>query len=182
MTQNILKICLVAIAATALMGCVRIPPEAITLNQKVSSGIEAMRENSEAVIVAWRDTALTISDERFDEVYDAVETRYRDRRNIPPGTALSSDQVRDVAALVSLVRDEVRSKIYDYVDEMIKTNNKNAEDVISANDGVTDLLISAQSVIDSRTAVVNELKSLSPVTTDVLDFLNQTQADILNAL
>ena len=95
-------------AVLLLTGCVNIPPESITVNERVSAGVVTMEENTNLVINAWRETAVALLEEQFDAIYDAAEEKYRGKKNISSGQALNDGQVRDVAVLVMLASFPMR--------------------------------------------------------------------------
>lgn len=171
-----------ALAVLMVAGCVNIPPESITVNRKVSDGISVMEQNTTLVIDAWRDMAIALLEWQFDDIYDQAEAKYRSRKSIPANQALTGEQERDVAAFVVLVNQEVRNSIEEQVAAMKKVTRQNANALGSANDSITKLLESAQSVISGRHGLIGDLGQLSPVIAGVSDFVEKAKQTALDNL
>ena len=169
-------------AVLLLSGCVNIPPESITVNEKVSAGVVTMEENTNLVINAWRETAVALLEEQFDDIYDAAEEKYRSKKNIASGQGLNDDQVRDVAVFVMLVNEQVRGKIDKQVADMRRVSQRNAAAIKGANDSITNVLQSAQAVISGREAAIKDVTDLLPIPADVTDFISNAKKVALDAL
>lgn len=163
-------------------GCVNIPPESITVNAKISAGITVMQENTNLVIDGWRDTAMELLKAESDLIYKQVEVIYLKKGNIPKGQALNTKQIRDVAGMQSLVYLQMSDKINEKVDEMKRVAQANATALRRANNSITGLLESAQAVISRRQALIKDFSTLSPIITNVVDFINNAKKTVLDAL
>ena len=166
-------------AVLLLTGCVSIPPESITVNEKISAGVVTMEENTNLVIDAWRETAVALLEEKFDAIYDDVEERYRSKRGIPSvsvgGPDLNADQARDVAVFVMLVNERVRGAIDEKAANMRLVSQQNAGTIKGANDSITNLLQSSQAVISGREATIKDVTDLLPIPADVTGIIDSAK-------
>ncbi len=136
-------------------GCVSIPKEAIELNKSVSTGVQTMYSNTENLIDSWEKLVRQELDEKFDEVYEECEARYRKKSNIDENNKLSSAQTREVAALVALAWSRAVTNIDQKVEALRKTNRRNRDQIRNTNDSITGLLESAESLISVQTNIVS---------------------------
>lgn len=158
--------------AAGLGGCANVPVESVAVNEQVTAGIGSMEENSYRLIDGWRETAIKVLENRFEDIYDQAEERYRQRRGIPTGRALTPDQARDVTGLVLLVNNRVQKRIDAKARELEETVQTNAQTLKATNDNITALLKSAQSVIGGREVLLREAGTIIPIPIDFAGFID----------
>ena len=155
MLENSKKVIRSLFFALLFAGCVSIPKEAIELNKSVSTGVQTMYSNTENLIDSWEKLVRQELDEKFDEVYEECETRYRRKFNIDENNKLSPTQTRQVAALVALAWSRAVTNIDQKVETLRETNRKNRDQIRNTNDSITGLLESAESFISVQTNIVS---------------------------
>lgn len=155
-----------------LGGCAKVPLESVAVNEQVTAGIGSMEANSYRLIDGWRLTAIQVLEERFDDIYDQAEKRYRQRKDLPADKALKPEQTRDVTGLVLLIYNRVHERINAKARELEKTVRENTETLKTTNAGITALLKSAQSVIGGREVLLKEASAITPIPTDFAGFID----------
>ena len=161
-------IILVAIAA----GCVHVPQAAIDVNKQVSIGITSISENGQEMINAWEETGYMVLDDRWSQVYRRAEVEYRKKKNLADSAVLNSQQQEDVAGLATLIRDDVRKKIHNEANKMRQIISANTKTTLEANNSITNLLISASSMISSQQTALKEVTKLIPIPPEIVKFVS----------
>lgn len=159
------------IPVVMLAGCAQVPQAAIDVSRQVSTGISSIGTNGLDTVAAWEETALALLDERWSQIYKKADAEFRKKRNIAANAALTPDQSEDVAALATLVRDEARKKITGKADEMRKIISGNTKTTLEANESVTQLLISANSVLSAQQSAAKQVAEQAKLPSDLNQFV-----------
>lgn len=154
-----------------LTACAQVPVAAIDLSRQVGQGISAIGANGQDAIAAWEEVALSLVDERWSQIYKKADNEYRKKYQIAAGATLNSTQTEDLAGLAALMRDEVRKKISTKAIEMRKVVSANTKATLEANDSVTNLLISANSVLTVQQAVAKQALDQAKLPTDINNYV-----------
>lgn len=168
--QSIVRFLLI-ISLGLLTACAQVPLAAIDVSRQVSTGISSIGTNGLDTVAAWEETALALLDERWSQIYKKADTEFRKKRQIAVGTALTPDQVEDVAGLAALVRDEARKKINGKANEMRKVISGNTKNTLEANESVTQLLVSANSVLTVQQAAAKQVAEQAKLPSDLSAFV-----------
>ena len=168
------KIALLITTIVILTGCATIPPQSIELNKAVSSGVVALKDNAIDMVNAWEKSAHLILDESWEKVYDKAESDYRSSKGLAAGATLSSDQLKDVAGLSAIYRDETRKIISDEAEAYRVIIRKNASETAAANDSITELLHEANRAIGKRQVVMDQVQGIMPIPSSITSFINTT--------
>ena len=164
----------VVLATVTLGGCTSVPQQAITANQQVSKGIAAIGDNGLAMVDAWEHSAYAMLDERWHKVYTKAEQSYRGKRQLADNDNLNSQQREDVAGLAALIRTQVRGSIHDEADRMRRTIHGNVQATLEANESITELLISANSVLSLQQSAIKEVGDLLPIPPTISTFIDKS--------
>lgn len=163
----------VALAAILfLSACAQIPQAAIDVNKQVSTGITAIGANGQEMVRAWEESGYKMLDERWTQVYKKAEASYRTKRKIAKDSSLTAQQQQDVAGLASLVRDKVRTKIRAEADKMRSIIASNTKTTLEANESITNLLVSANTVNTTRQSALKEVGKLVPIPPEITGFID----------
>jgi hypothetical protein len=146
----------------------KIPSESIALNQNVTTGIEALRQNALDIIKAWEEVANSTIDEKWSELYSRAEDMFWKKRTLAP-TGPTQEQLMEIAGLAGRIKDKLREVVRDKANEMRRTVMENAEATLKMNNGVTDLLSSARRVIETNEALLDTIKDMVPIPLDLLE-------------
>jgi len=168
--QRTLRLLLI-VPIAFLTACAQVPISAIDVSRQVSTGISSLGTNGQDAVAAWEEVALALLDERWSQIYKRADSEYRKKRQIAAGTALAADQVEEVAGLATLIRDDVRKKITGKANEMRKVITENAKTTLEANESVTRLLISANSVLSTQQAVAKQMTEHAKLPADLNTFV-----------
>ena len=178
MLENSRKVIRSLFFAFLFAGCVSIPKEAIELNKSVSTGVQTMYSNTENLIDSWEKLVRQELDEKFAEVYEKCETRYRKKFNIDENNKLSPTQTRQVAALVALAWSRAVTNIDQKVEALRETNRENRDQIRNTNDGITGLLESAESLISVQTNIVSGIARAANIALPIpQDFITSLLTD-----
>ncbi|MBK7955788.1 MAG: hypothetical protein IPK02_18650 [Candidatus Accumulibacter sp.] len=169
---------LLLVLSVLIAGCAQIPQAAIDVNRQVSSGISALGQNGQDLIAAWEETGYAILNDRWSQIYKNADTAYRTKKNIVIGTALTAQQQEEVAGMAVLVRDAVRTKIRDEASILRKTVSSNTAITLEANDSITALLISANSVLSGQQSALKQVVGLVPIPPAIGQFVTDAIAAI----
>lgn len=161
-----------------ITGCAQIPQAAIDVNRQVSAGISALGQNGQDLITAWEETGYAILDDRWSQIYRNADTTYRTKKTIAAGSALTAQQQEDVAGIAVLVRDAVRTKISAEASTLRKTVSSNTIITLEANDSITALLISANSVLSVQQSAIKQVVGLAPIPPAIGKFVTDAIASI----
>ena len=162
------------ILTVMLCACASIPSSSIELNKKVTSGIEAIRDNGLTMVEAWEKTGYKVLDQRWEKVHTKAKEDYKRIKDIGEGTALTPEQEKDVAGLAVIYRDKIKENIKHEADSLREIINKNASETIQANNSITNLLEEASRAIGKRQVVMSEIKNLVPIPASVTDFIDNS--------
>ena len=162
----------IALAASLVTGCARIPQAAIDVNIHISTGITVLGNNGQEMVNAWEESAYRMLDERWGKIYELAETKYRTKKSIAPATALSKKQLEDVAGIAVLARDDVRKKVHAEANSMRSIIAANTKTTLEANESITKLLVSANAVGTTRRAAIKQVGSLIPIPPAISDFID----------
>lgn len=148
---------LLAITVLWLSACAQVPTSAIDLNRQVSTGISSLGTNGQEAVAAWEEAALAFIDDRWKEIYKKADSEFRIKRKLADNIALNGDQAEEVAGLAALIRDEARKKIIGKANEMRKVISDNTKATLEANESVTRLLVSANSVLTAQESTTKQV-------------------------
>ena len=154
-----------------LTACAQVPISAIDVSRQVSTGISSLGTNGQDVVTAWEEVALAFLDERWSQIYKRADSEYRKKRQIATSAALTADQVEEVAGVATLIRDDARKNITAKANEMRKVISGNAKTALEANESVTQLLISANSVLTQQQAVAKQVAEQAKLPSDLNAFV-----------
>ncbi len=154
-----------------LTACAQVPLATIDVSRQVSTGITSIGTNGLDTVATWEETALALIDERWGQIYKKADNEFRKKRQIAVGTALTLDQTEDVAGLATLVRDEARKKITGKANEMRKVISDNTKTTLEANESVTRLLISTNSVLGVQQAAAKQVAEQAKLPSDLNKFI-----------
>ena len=154
-----------------LTACAQVPLSAIDVSRQVSTGISSLGNNGQDAVAAWEEVVLALLDERWSQIYKRADSEYRKKRQIAAGAALTADQVETVAGVATLIRDDARKKITGKANEMRKVISGNAKTTLEANESVTQLLISANSVLTTQQAVAKQVAEQAKLPADLNSFV-----------
>jgi hypothetical protein len=163
---------LLLIAAALLGACAQVPVAAIDVNRQVGVGITTLGSNGQDLVNAWEETAFAVIDERWSRMYGKAEADFRARRRIAADAPLTAQQQEDLAGLATLVRDQLRQKISARANEMRKvlaTNTRNTQD---ANESITQLLISANTVLTQQQSALKQVGEQLKIPGEVGKFMS----------
>jgi hypothetical protein len=163
--------CLLLIAAALLGACAQVPVAAIDVNRQVGVGIAALGGNGQDLVNAWEETAFAVIDERWNRIYGKAEADFRARRKIAADAPLSAQQQEDLAGLATLVRDQMRQKISTRAKEMRKVLATNTRSTQEANESITQLLISANTVLTQQQSALKQVGEQLRIPADVGKFM-----------
>lgn len=163
---------LLLLAPVALLtACAQVPISAIDANRQVGTGISSLSANGQDAVAAWEEVALALLDERWGQIYKRSDSEYRKKRQIAASSALTADQAEEVAGLATLIRDDARKKIIGKANEMRKVISGNTKTTLEANESVTQLLISANSVLTKQQTLVKQAVEHENLPTDLNTFV-----------
>lgn len=166
---------LVLVPVALVSACAQVPISAIDASRQVNTGISTLSSNGQDAVSAWEQAALALLDERWSQIYKRADIEYRKKRQINASEALKTDQAEQVAGLATLIRDDARKKIAGTANEMRKVILENSKVTLEANESVTQLLISANSVLTTQQTsakqVVEYGKLPADINTLVLSFI-----------
>lgn len=162
---------LMIIPLAVLSACAQVPLATIDVSRQVSTGIASIGTNGLDTVAAWEETALALLDERWSQIYKKADNEFRKKRQIAVGTALTPDQTEELAGLATLVRDEARRKISGKANEMRKVISENTKTTLEANESVTRLLISANSVLTVQQTAAKQVAEQAKLPSDLNAFV-----------
>ena len=150
-----------ALTLVLLVGCARIPLEAVELSQEVGNGINLQNENILLLISAWEKLGYDLVDTKWKEIYAESTSEYN-AQSQKTKDDLEREASKDVniGALASLIREELKEKIAEQAKSMRKTVEKNVQAIKAGNSSITHLLASANSVEQTRALVFNKVEGL----------------------
>jgi hypothetical protein len=154
-----------------LTACVQVPISAIDLSRQVNTGISSLGTNGQDAVAAWEEVALALLDERWSQIYKRADSEYRKKRQITASSTLTADQAEEVAGLAALIRDDARNKVTGKANEMRKVISGNTKTTLEANESVTQLLISANSVLTTQQTVAKQVVEHTKLPTDLNTFV-----------
>ncbi|WP_282131438.1 hypothetical protein [Pseudoalteromonas aliena] len=172
--MQIKNITLIASLFVAITGCSNIPQAAIDVNKQVSVGINALGENGVEMVKAWELSAYSMLDEKWSKVYAKANESYRSKKSIAQNAVLTAQQQEGVAGLSALIRDEVRSKINTKANSMKSIIMSNTKNTIAANESITNLLISANAIVNFQQSAVKEVGKIIPIPPAISTFINDS--------
>ena len=163
----------IAIIMSALLvtGCAQIPQAAIDVNKQVSTGITTLGDNGQEMINAWEETAYKMLDERWDKIYESAEKKFRTKKSIPTAR-LTKSQLKMVAEIAVLARDDIRTIIHSEANNMRATISSNTKTTLDANESITNLLVSANAVGIAHKTAIKQVSSLIPIPPAISGFID----------
>lgn len=160
--------CLLALGAIAvvIVGCARIPPEAVNVNDQVGQGITTLHQNNLDVINAWEKLGYYIVDERWNDIHDRAAAIYARRagdEEVRAELDAGTSKEAIIAGIATGIRDEVRARVRAEADKMRETVNHNMQESMKANESITRLLTSANQVAVARATVLERVGEFLPI-------------------
>lgn len=162
---------LLIVPVALLTACAQVPISAIDVSRQVGTGVSSLSTNGQDAVVAWEEVALALLDERWGHIYKRADSEYRIKRQIAASAALTADQSVEVAGLATLIRDDARKKITGKANEMRKVISANTKTTLEANESVTQLLISANSVLTTQQTLAKQAVEHAKLPTDLNTFV-----------
>jgi hypothetical protein len=142
--------------ACLFLGCASIPKNASILSASVNQGIERLELETEVIIKTLGDVERAILDEKWEDIYDKVEAKYRTEFNIPARQVLTRDEQIDVATGAAAVRETLLKSISDKEDALVTKSRENSKKVIDINNKVQNYLLSLEKY-DKATDEISKL-------------------------
>lgn len=162
---------LLLVPVVLLTACAQVPISAIDVSRQVGTGISSLSTNGQDAVAAWEEVALVLLDERWGQIYRRADSEYRKQRQIAVPAALTADQAEEVAGLATLIRDNARKKITGKANEMRNVISGNTRTTLEANENVTQLLISANSVLTTQQTFAKQAVEHAKLPTDLNTFV-----------
>lgn len=134
-------------------GCATIPKDASVLSESVNRGIDSMQTQCEVIIKAMGDIERAILDEKYDEICDSAEAKYRRSNNIPGDQMLSSENWKDLTVIIISVRENILAEIEDKENNLIELTRLNAMQVQSINGEVQRYILSLEKYDEATTQI-----------------------------
>lgn len=145
-----------------MTGCYSIPKNS-SLVGEVDGAIVVLQEENDKLIKALGDVQRAILDDKFEQIYANVETKYREDKNISSGTPLTSEQNLDVTANVITVRDLIQSEIAGKEKQLYEQSHANFNKLRTINSAVKEYLDSVQSLKEARGEATKKLSEISGI-------------------
>ena len=147
-----------------LVGCAQIPPESIQLNREVSKSISTLKTNIVQLVDAWEKARYSLIDAEWSDYYgkatEDYNSRTQERRAELEVDAPAEENIGELAAIYS---NEDKATISKQARVMRLQLEIITQKIAVANDSITHLLMSADSVGKIRTVVVDEFNAVSAV-------------------
>lgn len=154
-----------AIAASlALSGCLSVPEEAVVLNDRVTSGIELLEENSLTILDAYEASLVAAIEDGFEQQFREAEALVRQRNNLGAEAALTDEQRLVAAALTYRIIDSAKSEARALIDARRANVRANAQRIQDSNASVSRFLRSQSLFASNRSALIDDLSNLSGLT------------------
>ena len=145
-----------------MTGCYSIPKNS-SLVGEVDGAIVVMQEENDKLIKALGDVQRAILDDKFEQIYANVESKYRKKNNIPAGTLLTSEQNLDVTANVIAVRDLILAEIAGKEKQLYEQSHANFNKLRTINAAVKEYLDSIQSLKEARSEATRKLGEITGI-------------------
>ena len=145
-----------------MMGCYSIPKNS-SLVGEVDGAIVVMQEENDKLIKALGDIQRVILDDKFEQIYANVESKYRKKNSIANGTSLTSEQNLDVTANVIAVRDKILAEISGKEKQLYDQSHANFNKLRTINAAVKEYLDSIQSLKEARSEASKKLGEIAGI-------------------
>jgi uncharacterized protein YoxC len=145
-----------------MTGCYSIPKNS-SLVGEVDGAIVVLQEENDKLIKALGDVQRAILDDKFERIYADVESKYREKNNIPTETSLTSEQNLDVTANVIAVRDLILAEISEKEKKLYEQSHANFNKLRTINAAVKEYLDSVQSLKEARSEATKKLSEISGI-------------------
>ena len=153
------------------LGCAaNIPREAPALSANVTKAIEALQQNALDLVDAWEIVATTTVSDQMEQIYGKAEAMYVARRQAQiSGDGLTRQQSMEIAALASIIKDQLNQKVRDQAASMRRQVMQNAQTAAQMSRAVTDLLSSSRRVIEANEQMLSTIGDILPVPQGMLE-------------
>ena len=153
------------LAIVLLTGCIKIPPEAIALNQKVSDNVTILKNDILKLIDAWETTGHTMIDNQWNVVYANAAVIYNGKSNEQKIETGFDPALKDqnIAKIASTIIQKAKAEVSEKAKKMRSAIESKTQTVVFSNDAITRLLTSANAVATTRTSVLNNLEDLPSI-------------------
>ncbi|MEM5511853.1 hypothetical protein WNY79_03010 [Pseudoalteromonas sp. AS84] len=149
------------LVAISLVGCNNVPEHGAMLNEKVSEGISKNQVEVEGIINALADVERAILDQKWDEIYGKVESKYILKHSVAAAASLTQPQRRAIAANASQTYFNLLDKISEKEQELISATRANSNTIKSINNEVTQYLLSVEELEAAKSNITSKLSELT---------------------
>lgn len=147
----------------------KVPPEAVPLSRSISRGIITLQENSLDLIDAWEEASYHIVKLKWSEIYKRANEIYWKKRTLPENDTPTTEQNEEIAALATLINNELNKKVRDKANEMRRVVQDNSSKIKDMNDQLVRLLTSVINVIKANEALLDTVMDIVPVPSGLLN-------------
>lgn len=147
-------------------GCRSVPKDS-SLVGEVDKAIVVIQEENDKLIKALGDVQRNILDEKFEQIYANIESKYRQKYNIPEDALLTAQQNLDVTANVIVARDHILYEIAQKEQQLYEQSHTNFNKLRTINKAVKQYLDSLQSLNEAQYEATKKLEEIIGIDLDV---------------
>lgn len=145
-----------------MTSCYSIPKNS-SLVGEVDGAIIVIQEENDKLIKALGDVQRAFLDDKFEQIYNSVESKYRAKNNIPNNASLTTEQNLDVTANVIAVRDIILAEILGKEKQLYNQSHANFNKLRTINAAVKEYLDSIQSLKEARSEASKKLGEIAGI-------------------